>query len=99
MTEISPDLLGELPSRYEIIDVVGEGGGGVVYSAHDRQHDRPVAIKVLKPSLTDDTGARRFLREIQVAASLTHPLIVPVHESGQSGDLLYFVMPLVEGRP
>ncbi len=68
-----------------------------VFAAHDRKHDRAVAVKVLHPDLANAVGARRFLREIEIVAGLQHPNIMPLLDSGSAGDLLYFIMPLVEG--
>jgi TolB-like protein/Flp pilus assembly protein TadD len=69
-----------------------------VFLAHDLKHDRQVALKVLHPELAASLGPERFLREIKVAARLNHPHIVPLHDSGQAGDLLYYVMPYVDGE-
>jgi TolB-like protein len=69
-----------------------------VYLAHDLKHDRPVAIKVLRPELAAALGPERFLREIQIAAKLNHPHILALHDSGEAGGLLYYVMPHVEGE-
>src|SRR5881398_1987054 len=69
-----------------------------VYLAQDRKHHRRVAIKILKPELAAALGPERFLREIEIAAGLTHPHILPLHDSGEAGGLLYYVMPLVEGQ-
>jgi TolB-like protein/Flp pilus assembly protein TadD len=69
-----------------------------VYLARDIKHDRLVALKVLHPELAASLGPERFLREIKVAARLNHPHIVPLHDSGQAGDLLYYVMPFVDGE-
>ncbi len=69
-----------------------------VFLAHDPKHDRQVALKVLHPELAASLGPERFLREIKVAARLNHPHIVPLHDSGQAGDLLYYVMPYVDGE-
>jgi serine/threonine protein kinase/tetratricopeptide (TPR) repeat protein len=69
-----------------------------VYLAEDLKHHRKVAIKVLRPELAAMLGAERFLREIQVTARLTHPHILPVHDSGSADGLLYYVMPFVEGE-
>ncbi len=68
-----------------------------VYLAHDRKHDRAVALKVLRPDLAASLGAERFLNEIQIAARLTHPHILPLHDSGEAGGFLYYVMPYIEG--
>jgi serine/threonine-protein kinase len=57
-----------------------------------------VAIKVLRPELTAALGPERFLREIEIAAGLTHPHVLPLHDSGDAGGVLYFVMPYVEGE-
>jgi len=69
-----------------------------VYLAHDVKHDRKVAVKVLRPELAASLGAERFLREIKIAANLNHPHILPLHDSGEADDLLYYVMPFVEGE-
>jgi serine/threonine-protein kinase len=69
----------------------------IVYLAQDRKHHRQVAIKVLKPELAASLGAERFLREIETAARLNHPHILALHDSGKADDLLYYVMPYVEG--
>jgi eukaryotic-like serine/threonine-protein kinase len=69
-----------------------------VYLARDLKHERPVALKVLHPELAAALGPQRFLREIRIAAKLTHPHILPVHDSGEAGGLLYYAMPFVEGE-
>jgi serine/threonine protein kinase/tetratricopeptide (TPR) repeat protein len=69
-----------------------------VYLAHDIRHHRKVAIKVLKPEIAAMLGSERFLREIRVTAQLTHPNILPVHDSGMAEGLLFYVMPYVEGE-
>jgi tetratricopeptide (TPR) repeat protein len=87
-----------LADRYSIEREIGRGGMARVYLAHDVRHDRPVAIKVLSPSVTNAVGAERFLREVRIAAALTHPHILSVHDSGDADGLLYFVMPYVQGE-
>jgi TolB-like protein/Flp pilus assembly protein TadD len=87
-----------LADRYAIEREVGRGGMATVYLAQDLRHRRPVAVKVLHPHLAVSLGPERFLREIQIAARLQHPHIVPLYDSGQAGDLLYYVMPYVEGE-
>jgi serine/threonine-protein kinase len=67
-----------------------------VYMAHDRRHDREVAVKVLRPDLAATLGPERFHREIKIAAQLQHPNILPLLDSGEAGDFLYYVMPYVE---
>jgi tRNA A-37 threonylcarbamoyl transferase component Bud32/tetratricopeptide (TPR) repeat protein len=84
--------------RFRIESEIGRGGMAIVYRAQDLKYMRAVAVKVLRPELTACLGAERFLREIQIAAKLSHPNIVPVFDSGQAGGLLYYVMPLVEGE-
>ena len=69
-----------------------------VYLARDLKHDRLVAIKVLRPDFTASVGSGRFLREIRTAAQLQHPHILPLHDSGETNGLLYYVMPFVEGE-
>ena len=96
--DLLEQLRTSLPDRYRIEREVGRGGMATVFLAHDLKHDRAVAIKVLHPDLAATLGPERFLREIKVAARLNHPHIVPLHDSGQAGDLLYYVMPFVEGE-
>jgi len=87
-----------LAGRYQIERVLGEGGMATVYLAHDQKHNRKVAVKVMRPELAATLGADRFLREVQVAAQLNHPHILPMHDSGEADGVLYYVMPYVEGE-
>ena len=87
-----------LADRYAIERELGEGGMATVYLARDLKHNRSVAVKVLKPELAASLGAERFLAEIEVTANLTHPHILPLHDSGQTDSWLYYVMPYVEGE-
>ncbi|HET8625247.1 MAG TPA: protein kinase, partial [Gemmatimonadales bacterium] len=88
-----------LDDRYEIQRELGRGAMAVVYLAHDRRHGRPVAVKLFRPDEeTRRLGSDRFLREIALAAPLAHPHIVPVYDSGESGGVMYYVMPYVEGE-
>ncbi len=87
-----------LGDRYAIEGTLGTGGMATVYLARDLKHGRTVAIKVLHPELSAGVGPDRFLREIQIAANLVHPHIVPLLESGEAGGFLYYVMPLIEGE-
>jgi eukaryotic-like serine/threonine-protein kinase len=87
-----------LAARYRIERALGAGGMATVYLARDLKHDRQVAIKVLKPELAAVLGADRFLKEITVTASLQHPHILPLHDSGEADGLLYYVMPFVAGE-
>jgi serine/threonine-protein kinase len=91
-------LRAALADRYELLRELGHGGMATVYVARDRKHDREVALKVMDPSLARGVGAARFLREVRIAATLTHPGIVPVFDSGEVDDTLYYVMPLLRGR-
>ena len=89
------DALGD---RYRIERELGAGGMATVYLAEDLKHHRRVAVKVLRPDLAAALGSDRFLREIEVAASLTHPHILPLHDSGAADGFLYYVMPYIEGE-
>jgi serine/threonine-protein kinase len=87
-----------LAGQYEVERELGRGGMGVVYRARDVRLDRPVAIKVLPPHVAALPDFRaRFLREARTAANLTHPNIVPVHRADEAGDVVFFVMALVDG--
>src|SRR5437870_6530926 len=91
-------LQAALADRYTIERELGRGGMATVYLAQDLKHHRRVAIKVLKPELAAALGPERFLQEIEIAAGLTHPHILPLHDSGEATGLLYYVMPYVEGE-
>jgi tetratricopeptide (TPR) repeat protein len=84
--------------RYAIEQEVGRGGMAVVYRARDLQHNRSIALKVLRPELAASIGADRFLREIQIEASLQHPHILPLYDSGRANGTLYYTMPYVQGE-
>jgi len=93
------ERLGEaLASRYKIERELGQGGMAKVFLAHDLKYERAVAVKVLRPDVGADVGAARFLREIQIAARLHHPHILPLYDSDQADGLLYYVMPYIEGE-
>ncbi|TMG88271.1 MAG: hypothetical protein E6H72_14380, partial [Betaproteobacteria bacterium] len=87
-----------LADRYTIERELGRGGMAAVYLAQDLKHHRRVAIKVLKPELSAALGPERFLQEIEIAAGLAHPHILPLYDSGEATGLLYYVMPYVEGE-
>jgi len=91
---ILPELLGD---RYRVGRELGRGGMARVYLARDTKHGRDVAIKVIRPELSASLGHDRFLREIDIAARLRHPNIVPLYDSGNAGGVLYFVMPFENG--
>ncbi len=84
--------------RYRLIELIGEGGMGRVYRAHDTVIDRTLAIKVLPPELGDQPGYReRFRREAHAAARLTEPHIIPIYDTGEIEGQLYLAMPVIEG--
>jgi class 3 adenylate cyclase len=84
--------------RYRLIEMIGEGGMGSVYRAHDTVMRRDVAIKILSPDLVAKPGyAERFRREAYTAANLTEPHIIPIHEAGEIDGQLYLVMPVITG--
>lgn len=98
MDDILTRLGTAVRDRYDVEREIGRGGMAIVYLAHDLKHRRRVALKVLRPDLVPALGAERFLREIAIAARLTHPHILPLHDSGEAAGLLYYVMPYVEGE-
>jgi eukaryotic-like serine/threonine-protein kinase len=92
-----------LQGRYRFERELGRGGMAQVWLAQDLRHDRPVALKVLRPDIAAAVGAERFLREIRLTARLQHPNILPVLDSGaaageRGSHLLWYTMPLVEGE-
>ena len=87
-----------LAGRYTLEREVGRGGMATVYLALDQRHRRAVAVKILRPEIAASVGPQRFLREIEIAARLTHPHILPLYDSGEAGGILYYVMPFVEGE-
>ncbi len=91
-------LVVSLSDRYRIERELGQGGMATVYLAQDLKHDRKVAIKVLKPELAAVIGAERFLREIKTIATLQHPHILGLIDSGEVNGTAYYVMPFVEGE-
>ena len=97
MSDRLDDLKSALAGRYEIDREIGRGGMATVYLATDVRHHRQVAVKVLRPDLAAALGPERFLREIEIAANLTHPHILPLHDSGEAEGFLYYVMPYIKG--
>jgi len=91
-------LRAALAGHYDLERQLGRGGTATVYLARDHRHGRLVALKVLEPALGAAMSAERFLREIRVTAGLTHPHILPLHDSGSAGGLLYYVMPYIDGE-
>jgi Tol biopolymer transport system component/predicted Ser/Thr protein kinase len=98
VADIAVQLGEALRDRYVIERELGHGGMATVYLAHDLRHDRSVALKVLRPELAAVLGAERFLNEVRVTANLQHPHILPLHDSGEAGGALFYVMPYVEGE-
>ncbi len=98
MTRLAERLQDGLRGQYTIERELGEGGMAVVFLAKDERHDRNVALKVLRPELASEIGAERFLREIRIAAGLTHPHILPLYDSGEAEGFLFYVMPNMEGQ-
>jgi serine/threonine-protein kinase len=98
VSTVDPVLNDALRGRYVIERELGRGGMATVYLAQDCRHQRPVAIKVLHPELARAVGSERFLHEIAIIARLQHPHILPLHDSGEGGGLLYYVMPYVAGE-
>ena len=97
MVEVPVSLKDALAERYAIDAEIGSGGMATVYGADDIRHGRRVAIKVLRPELAATLGTERFLREIGIAARLTHPHIVPLIDSGTADGMLYYVSQFVTG--
>ena len=97
MHELS-SLSAAVAGRYQIERQIGAGGMATVYLATDVRHHRKVAVKVLRQELAAVIGAERFLAEIKTTASLQHPHILPLHDSGEAGGTVFYVMPFVEGE-
>ena len=103
MSDTLQRLTSALGDRYALEREIGAGGMATVFLARDLRHGRPVAIKVVRPELSGADGIARFLREIELAARLQHPNILPVFDSGaiddgSGGRTPYFVMPFVQGE-
>jgi eukaryotic-like serine/threonine-protein kinase len=98
MSDPIDSLRRALAGRYTIARELGRGGMATVYLAQDVKHDRPVALKVLRPEIAAGLGVERFLREVRITARLTHPHILPLLDSGEAAGYLYYVMPFVEGE-
>ncbi|MFN2400293.1 MAG: protein kinase [Gemmatimonadaceae bacterium] len=98
MLEVMEYVRTAIAERYTVEKELGRGGMATVFLALDRKHERHVALKILHPHVASALGADRFLREIKLTSRLQHPHILPLHDSGQIGELLYYVMPYVEGE-
>lgn len=98
MNDARAVLAEALGDRYYLDRELGRGGMATVYLARAAGQPAPVAIKVMHPSLADALDSRRFRREMGLAAALDHPCIVPLHDSGSAGGILYYIMPYVAGE-
>ena len=98
MADVTADSSRTFAGRYTFERELGRGGMAVVYLARDIRHSRPVAVKVLNQELGQALGAERFLREIDIAARLSHPHIVPLLDSGDADGRLFYAMPLIDGE-
>jgi serine/threonine protein kinase len=87
-----------ISDTYRLVRPIGRGGMATVYLAEDLKHHRKVAVKVLRPELAEALGSERFLQEIEIAAGLTHPHILPLHDSCDTEGCLHYVMPYVDGE-
>ena len=98
MSTTTPDPAGAIADRYRIERELGRGGMATVWLADDLKHGRKVAIKFMHPEMAAAIGPDRFLREIEIAARLSHPHILPLYDSGAVDGKLYYVMPYVTGE-
>jgi serine/threonine-protein kinase len=98
LSDLPATLREALADRYVIERELGRGGMATVFLAQDLKHRRKVAIKVLHADIAAAIGPERFLREIEIAARLQHPHILPLYDSGDAAGFLYYVMPYVEGE-
>ncbi|HEX6432768.1 MAG TPA: protein kinase [Gemmatimonadales bacterium] len=98
MADLHQRLQAALVDRYRIERELGSGGMAIVFLAEDLKHRRKVALKVLRAELAATLGTDRFFREIEVAAKLQHPHILPLLDSGEAQGFLYYVMPFVDGE-
>jgi hypothetical protein len=98
MPDLPKAFTDTISDRYVIEREIGVGGMATVHLALDVRHNRHVAVKVLKPELATSVVAERFLKEIEIAARLTHPHIIPLHDSGYDAGFLYYVMPFIDGE-
>ena len=98
MEEVATRLRSALAGRYTLERELGRGGMATVWLAAEHHPRRHVALKVLRPEIAQALGPERFLREVDLAAKLTHPHILPIHSAGEADGLLYYTMPYVEGE-
>ncbi len=98
MASLLERLQEALSPDYDVQHELAAGGMGIVFLARHLGLDRRVAIKVLAPELSGGIGRERFLREVEFAAQLTHPNIIPIFAADEVGDLLYYIMPYIDGQ-
>src|SRR6185312_2314387 len=98
MDETFDHLKAALADRYLLERELGTGGMATVFLAHDPRHNRKVAIKVMRPEIATVIGSERFLKEIETTASLQHPHILPLFDSGRVDGTVFYVMPHVKGE-
>src|SRR5262249_58225480 len=98
MTNFAEHLQAALGTNYQLDSELPGGGMSRVFVAVDRVLGRKVVVKVLPPDLAAGVNRERFRREIQVAAQLQHPHIVPLLSAGEQGDLLWYTMPFIDGE-
>lgn len=97
-TELAKELATVVADQFALLRVIGRGGSAVVFLATDLKHDRSVALKVLRPQLATTVSHDRFLAEIRTTARLNHPHILPLFDSGEADERVFFTMPFVEGE-
>ena len=95
-SDLAAQINAHTGSHYQVVREIGRGGMAVVFLASDLRHGRQVAVKVLRPEVSDGVAAERFHREIRIAARLTHPRIVSVIDSGDANGVLYYIMPFID---
>ena len=97
MSNTVEELQALLGQRYIVERPIGQGGMATVYLARDTKHDRQVAVKLLNPEIGALLGAGRFLHEIKLTSRLQHPHILPLYDSGEADNRIFYVMPFVSG--
>ena len=98
MDDLFERVSSALAARYKLQRELGQGGMARVFLAHDSKYEREVAVKVLRPEVAAAVGATRFLQEMQTAARLHHPHILPLYDSDSADGLLFYVMPYLKGE-
>jgi serine/threonine-protein kinase len=98
VNDLTPRLQAALGDAYRLEKELGGGGMSRVFLAEEVRLGRKVVVKVLPPEMSAAVNIERFEREIQLAAKLQHPHIVPLLSAGAQGDLLYYIMPFIEGE-